>query len=81
VTEEVKKRRGETTISRRHQVTVPVDAMRAAGLRPSNRLKVFSAGAGRVLLERIDDPLAEFAGALTGKLDRALIEGLRREGE
>jgi bifunctional DNA-binding transcriptional regulator/antitoxin component of YhaV-PrlF toxin-antitoxin module len=60
------RRRGATTISSKHQVTIPVAALRAAGLEAGERLVARADGPGRVVLEREHDVLAEFAGALTG---------------
>jgi bifunctional DNA-binding transcriptional regulator/antitoxin component of YhaV-PrlF toxin-antitoxin module len=79
--EEVKSARirGRTRISSKHQVTIPVDAMRAAGLETGDRLAVDSVGPGRVVLERIPDAVEEYAGAFTGRLDGEAIEALRAE--
>lgn len=77
---EVKKRkRGVTSVSRKHQITIPVDALRSAGIKVGDQLRVSTTEEGRILLERNDDPVVDLAGALTGKLDRSLIEGLRDE--
>lgn len=79
--EEVKKARirGRTRISSKHQVTIPVDAMRAAGLDTGDRLAVHSIGPGRVVLERTPNAVEEYAGAFTDRLDREAIEALRDE--
>ncbi len=53
--------------------------MHAAGLETGDRLAVSSIGPGRVVLERVADAVEEYAGALTGRLDRDLIEALREE--
>lgn len=79
MTEVKKRRRGVTRVSRKHQITVPVDALRAAGLEVGDRLKVSVAEGGRIVLEREVDPVRFYAGALTGKLDRQMLEGLRGE--
>jgi len=71
--------RGRTRISSKHKVTIPVDAMRAAGLATGDRLAVHSIGPGRVVLERIPDAGEEYAGAFTGRLDGEAIEALRDE--
>lgn len=47
--------RGGTRISRKHQVTIPVQALRAAGLGVGERLFARSDGPGRVALERERD--------------------------
>lgn len=74
-----KRRRGSTRISVKHQVTIPTAAMKAAGLRPGERVNARAEGPGRIVLEREDDLLAEFAGALTGVYPDAALEGLRAE--
>lgn len=71
--------RGTTAISSKHQVTIPTDAMKEAGLRPGERLRVRAAGPGRVVLERITDPVDGFAGALTGVYDDFDLDALRDE--
>ncbi len=60
------RRRGATRISSKHQITIPADALRAAGLEIGDRVVAHADGAGRVVLQREHDVLAEFAGAMTG---------------
>jgi len=81
MTEIVKKKRprGTTGISAKHQVTIPVDAMQAAGLRPGDRLRARAAGSGRVVLEREAEPLGEFLGSLTGTYEDFDLDALRDE--
>ena len=74
-------RRGGTKISSKHQVTIPLDAMRAAGLEAGERVLAHSEGPGRVVLEREHDLLGEFAGALTGVFTDGELESLRQEWE
>ncbi len=77
---EVKKRsRGATRISTKHQITIPADALRAAGLEVGDRVVAHADGAGRVVLEREHDVVAEFAGAMTGAYTSDELEGLRAE--
>jgi bifunctional DNA-binding transcriptional regulator/antitoxin component of YhaV-PrlF toxin-antitoxin module len=73
------RRRGSSRISAKHQVTIPVDALRAAGLEAGERVVARAEGPGRVVLEREDDVLAEFAGALTGVYRRGELDALRGE--
>lgn len=74
-----RRRRGTTAISSKHQVTIPADAMREAGLRPGDRLRARVEGTGRVVLEREADPLDEFLGALSGVYDGFDLDALRDE--
>jgi bifunctional DNA-binding transcriptional regulator/antitoxin component of YhaV-PrlF toxin-antitoxin module len=73
------RRRGATTISTKHQVTIPVAELRAAGLDAGERLVARADGPGRVILEREHDVLSEFAGALTGAYSDAGLDTLRDE--
>jgi bifunctional DNA-binding transcriptional regulator/antitoxin component of YhaV-PrlF toxin-antitoxin module len=73
------RRRGTSRVSSKHQVTIPTDALRAAGLEVGERLVVRAEGPGRVVFEREDGVLAEFAGALTGVYEPGELSGLRGE--
>ena len=80
--DEVKKDREQRTrVSSKHQVTIPVSAMRAAGLVVGDRLVVRAEGPGRVVLEREEDIHAKFRGALTGVYERGSLDRLRAEWE
>ena len=73
------RRRGVSRISAKHQVTIPVDALRAAGLETGQLVVARVEGPGRVILEREDDVLEEFAGALTGVYEPGELAVLRDE--
>lgn len=73
------RRRGATRISSKNQITIPADALRAAGLEVGERVVAHADGPGRVVLEREADVLAEFAGALTGVYRRGELDELRSE--
>jgi bifunctional DNA-binding transcriptional regulator/antitoxin component of YhaV-PrlF toxin-antitoxin module len=66
-------------ISAKHQITIPVDALRAAGLEVGERIVAHADGPGRVVLERETDVLEEFAGVLTGVYDADELDDLRDE--
>lgn len=66
-------------ISSKHQITIPADALRAAGLQIGDRVVAHADGAGRVVLEREHDILAEFAGTMTGAYTTDELDELRRE--
>ena len=77
---EVKKRRRRSSrISSKHQVTIPVDALRAAGLEVGESVVARVDGPGRVVLERETDVIDAFAGSLTGTYDRDELAQLRGE--
>lgn len=71
--------RGRTRISGKHQVTIPVDALAAAGLKIGDRLRADASGPGRITFVREDDPVERFAGALTGIYPDGYLDDLRRE--
>lgn len=74
-----KRRRGSSKISSKHQITIPTEALRSAGLEVGDRVIAHSDGAGRVILEREPDVVAELAGALTGIYKRNELDELRAE--
>jgi AbrB family looped-hinge helix DNA binding protein len=73
----VKNRGGK--ISSKHQITIPKRVMDATGLAAGDRIVAVANGAGQVVLRRVEDPIEKYSGALTGKLDRRLIDALRKE--
>jgi bifunctional DNA-binding transcriptional regulator/antitoxin component of YhaV-PrlF toxin-antitoxin module len=73
------RRRGRTRSSRKHQATIPVEALRRAGLRAGDELIVQVAGAGRIVLIRAADVIAEHAGKGAGDYGPDYLESLRGE--
>ena len=73
------RRRGYTRVSAKHQVTLPVDMLRRAGIKTGDTLRAEVHGAGQVLLVRDIDPLTRYAGALTGTFAPGEVEQLRDE--
>ncbi len=74
-------RRGESTtrVSSKHQVTIPRNAFRDAGLRSGDRLEAASDGPGRVVLTRAESATDRHAGALTGVFPAGALDELRGE--
>ncbi|HEX6699892.1 MAG TPA: AbrB/MazE/SpoVT family DNA-binding domain-containing protein [Gaiellaceae bacterium] len=69
-----------SVISRKNQVTLPVDALRGAGLRPGDSVRVQATGPGRLELVRTDELLADFAGVFDeSTYPEGYLEELRRE--
>jgi bifunctional DNA-binding transcriptional regulator/antitoxin component of YhaV-PrlF toxin-antitoxin module len=67
-------------ISRKNQVTLPVDALRAAALEPGDDLRVHALGPGRLELVRAEDMVEEFAGVFDATVyPDGYLETLRRE--
>ena len=73
------RRRGGSRISSKHQITIPADALRAAGLEAGERVRAHADGPGRVVLVREHDVLAEFAGAMSGIYAGDELDQLRSE--
>lgn len=71
---------GQTRISSKHQVTIPLSAFTDAGFKPGDAVTAEAIGPGRVVLTRQDALLDEFSGALrtNGGLRHA-VEALRDE--
>ena len=53
-------------ISTQHQITLPVAALRAAGLSAGQRVVARADGPGRSVLERVDDVLARYRDTFSG---------------
>lgn len=71
------RRRGTTRISAKNQVTLPVDAMRKAGLASGMLLRVEVDGARRLLLAPHEDPVLRYAGIL--RYPKGYLRKLRSE--
>lgn len=76
MSKKVKRVGGQTRISSKHQVTIPVDAFRTAGLSAGDTLRVEADGAGRVVMTRLDELLDRYSGCLdaAGELRKQLAE-------
>lgn len=71
---------GQTRISAKHQVTIPMGAFTDAGLKPGDAVRAEAIGPGRVVLTRQDALLNEFSGALrTNGALRKAVEQLHDE--
>ena len=67
-------------ISRKNQVTLPVEVLREAGLRPGDDVRVRVVGPGRLELARVEDLIAEFAGIYGDETyPPGYLDELRRE--
>jgi len=72
--------KGMPKISRKNQITIPVDVLRDAGLEAGDTVVVRAAGKGRVELERWEDLIDRFAGILPpGIYPPGYLEELRKE--
>jgi AbrB family looped-hinge helix DNA binding protein len=80
-----KRRRGYTRVSAKNQVTLPVEALKQAGLAPGDELRVEVDRAGRIVLSRAvsrEDRLRaieETAGSMPGIWKPGDLDRLRDE--
>lgn len=76
----VKQRRaGYTRLSSKHQVTIPIEVVRAAGLTPGDEFAVEMDTTGAVRLVRAESWLDAFGGSLTGVYPQGYLNDLRDE--
>jgi bifunctional DNA-binding transcriptional regulator/antitoxin component of YhaV-PrlF toxin-antitoxin module len=73
------RRRGVTRISSQNQVTLPVSALRRAGLSAGAEIVVEAASPGRIVLARADDPVQRLKGMFTGLYPKDYLKKLRSE--
>jgi bifunctional DNA-binding transcriptional regulator/antitoxin component of YhaV-PrlF toxin-antitoxin module len=67
-------------ISSKNQITLPVDVLRAAGLKPGDDVSVRAVARGRLELVSADDLVAEFAGVFDSTVyPDGYLDRLRRE--
>lgn len=78
----VKRRRGHTRLSTKHQVTLPAEVVREGGLEPGDEFRVELQSPGVVVLRRAEDDLAELealAGSMPGVWPEGWLDELRDE--
>jgi bifunctional DNA-binding transcriptional regulator/antitoxin component of YhaV-PrlF toxin-antitoxin module len=69
-----------SVISRKNQLTLPIEALRAAGLEPGDDVRVQVVGPGRLELVRADELVDEFAGVFDATVyPDGYLDELRRE--
>ena len=73
------RRRGGTRISRKNQVTLPMQALHQAGLKPGDELRVEAAGVGRLVLVRAVDLIERHAGKAPGVYPPGYLDDIRNE--
>ncbi len=76
-----RRRKGFTRVSRKNQVTLPVDALLTAGVKPGDSLLVEAKTTGEIVLRREEDPLDRHLGSMTGMFPPDYLRGLRDEWE
>jgi len=70
-----------TRVSSKNQVTLPVDALRAAGLRSGDEVTVRRVGAGEILIAARSSRVRRQAGIATGIYRPGELDQLRDEWE
>ena len=73
------RRRGFTRVSAKHQATIPVQALREAGLQVGDEVRVVADGRGRLLLELDVSIVERHAGSLPGVYAPGELDTLRDE--
>jgi AbrB family looped-hinge helix DNA binding protein len=68
-------------VSSKNQVTLPVEAMRAAGLRPGDEITVRSVGDGEIILATRSTRIRRHAGIASGIYKDGELNRLRDEWE
>ena len=68
-----------TRITARNQATLPAAALKQAGLKAGDELRVEAMGPGRLVLIRAADVVRRHAGRLTGVYPRTYLSRLRGE--
>lgn len=68
-------------MSSKHQVTIPVDALKEAHVQPGDQLRVIADGRGRLILTVVDDPLEALIGSAPGLAAATGLQALRDEWE
>jgi len=67
-------------VSSKHQVTIPVQVMREAGLTAGDEVIIRASAPGRIELERAEDLINRYAGSLpAGTYPLGYLEKLRGE--
>jgi bifunctional DNA-binding transcriptional regulator/antitoxin component of YhaV-PrlF toxin-antitoxin module len=66
-------------ISSKHQVTLPVDALGAAGLHPGDEVLIEAEGTDRIVVHRASPDLAGALGVFDGLYEPGHLEKLRSE--
>lgn len=66
-------------ISSKHQVTLPVESLEAAGLRPGDEVIIEAEGADRIVVHRAPPDLNSALGVFEGLYEPGYLEQLRSE--
>jgi bifunctional DNA-binding transcriptional regulator/antitoxin component of YhaV-PrlF toxin-antitoxin module len=64
-------------ISSKHQVTLPVESLRQAGLSVGDEVAIEAEGASRIVVRRISGDAEQALGVFDGLYERGYLERLR----
>lgn len=70
---------GITRITSKNQATIPVAALRTAGLKAGDQVVITAVESGKVTIARAENPLLKHAGSLTGVYPKGYLRTLRAE--
>ena len=68
-------------ISSKNQITIPVEALRAAGLGPGDEVVVRAAGSGEIVVAARESRVRRHAGIVSGLYEAGYLDRLRDEWE
>lgn len=66
-------------ISSKHQVTLPVESLKVAGLKPGDEVTIEPAGPDRIIVHRAQPDLDNALGVFDGLYEPGYLEKLRSE--
>lgn len=69
--------KGMARISSKHQVTLPVESLRQAGLTVGDEVTIEAEGADRIVVRRISGDAERALGVFDGLYERGYLERLR----
>jgi len=69
--------KGMARISSKHQVTLPVESLRRAGLSAGDEVAIEAEGANRIVVRRISGDAERALGVFDGLYERGYLERLR----
>lgn len=66
-------------ISSKHQVTLPVESLKAAGLNPGDEVTIEPEGPDRIVVRRAEPDLSHALGVFDGLYEPGYLDRLRSE--
>jgi bifunctional DNA-binding transcriptional regulator/antitoxin component of YhaV-PrlF toxin-antitoxin module len=66
-------------ISSKHQVTLPIESLRAAGLKPGDEVRIEPEGPDRIVVHRVEPDLERALGVFDGLYEPGYLDHLRSQ--